>query len=204
MTLRTHWGWLSVPLFVAACGIDHEVLSRSAAGGAAGNENSAGASGSGAGGGAGTTQTTGFAARALDTSDYGTCAIVGGNVWCWGGQGDEPNPGVFKTSPAQVILSEAVTSLAAGATHFCALTQTGSVYCWGSNSAFQLGSGDTSAAGPVRVPLLGAASSGRRRTQLRHHRRRHALVLGRQRREPTRASRSKHCAPCRSGPSRHR
>jgi alpha-tubulin suppressor-like RCC1 family protein len=40
-----------------------------------------------------------------------------------------------------VLNITAVTDLSAGWTHNCARTMTGQVYCWGDNSAGQLGDG---------------------------------------------------------------
>lgn len=82
--------------------------------------------------------------------DAGTshmCATVYGEVRCWGsnssGQlGDGTT--TAHSSPAPVTgLSSGYTLVTAGDTHSCALSSTGSVKCWGSNSNGRLGNGNT-------------------------------------------------------------
>lgn len=89
-----------------------------------------------------------------------TCAIVsGGSVKCWGfnaaGQlGDSTTVSPKKVPTNVVGLSDAV-AVAVGGNHTCALRGTGSVVCWGANSAGQLGTGTTAnAATPVAVSGL--------------------------------------------------
>ncbi len=75
-----------------------------------------------------------------------TCALTGsGTVLCWGsneygqlGNGDTAN----STAPVQVVgLPSAAVSIAAGYDSTCALTNTGTVWCWGDNANGQLGNG---------------------------------------------------------------
>jgi alpha-tubulin suppressor-like RCC1 family protein len=55
-----------------------------------------------------------------------------------------------------VPLPEPAASIAAGAEHGCAITETtGSLHCWGSNALGQLGAGEDSSAGIRRVDLGG-------------------------------------------------
>ncbi len=74
-------------------------------------------------------------ATALAAGFMHTCAIVSGNVFCWGGN-IEGELGDGTTSdhsiPAQVqgLPSEAV-EIGAGEDHTCALLNDGSVWCWG-------------------------------------------------------------------------
>jgi len=76
--------------------------------------------------------------------EYHTCALIqGGTVQCWGlndqGQaGDAANSGA-QWSPVAVTINGTVIQLAVGGNHNCALLDTGSVFCWGSNDSGQLG-----------------------------------------------------------------
>jgi alpha-tubulin suppressor-like RCC1 family protein len=75
-----------------------------------------------------------------------TCALVGGEVWCWG----QNNYGQLALSSSTLTQSNTalkvefggatVTALAAGANHTCAVVA-GSVWCWGHNAYGQLGAG---------------------------------------------------------------
>ena len=90
-----------------------------------------------------------------------TCAVSvtsagTGTVLCWGsnefgqlGNGETANV----TSPVQVTgLSTSVISVAAGSESTCALTNLGTVWCWGDNSNGQLGDGTfTQSTVPVQV-----------------------------------------------------
>jgi hypothetical protein len=96
-----------------------------------------------------------------------TCALLSdGTVRCWG-RGADGRLGdgftVDRLNPVQVLASgtaetdpvvlDGVTQIAAGNAYTCALLSDGTVRCWGSNSAGQLGDGSTtspveSGAGP--------------------------------------------------------
>jgi four helix bundle protein len=72
-----------------------------------------------------------------------TCAITtDGHVACWGkndnGQLGHDTSEPFNPTPTLVTGIDEVVSIAAGASHVCALRQSGQVWCWGLNSYGQL------------------------------------------------------------------
>jgi alpha-tubulin suppressor-like RCC1 family protein len=73
--------------------------------------------------------------KAIAAGGNHTCALVGGEVYCWGDLStvtpDEPN--VVGVSGAKAI--------SAGGSQACALLYSGSVECWGYNYDYQLGNG---------------------------------------------------------------
>lgn len=83
-------------------------------------------------------------AVALDSGTFHTCALLAtGKVRCWGNSSNgQVGSGAFSSaisSPAEVLLPEAVVQITAGGTTTCARTAAGKVYCWGDNVAGQLG-----------------------------------------------------------------
>jgi len=85
---------------------------------------------------------------AVATGGDHTCALTtAGGVLCWGlnssGQlGD--GTGAQRLTPTAVNgLATGVAAVAAGISHTCAVTGSGAVWCWGSNSYGQLGDGTT-------------------------------------------------------------
>jgi alpha-tubulin suppressor-like RCC1 family protein len=53
-----------------------------------------------------------------------------------------------------VLLPEAAVDISAGSWHTCAVTKRQDIYCWGDNSAGELGNGTfTNSTKPVRVVL---------------------------------------------------
>ena len=103
-----------------------------------------------------TTAFTATAAYVTEThtvavGDKATCVIKAGEVWCAGvnsyGQLGN-NTTTDSTSPVKVMI-DATTSLSkvidvvGASNHFCAITETGALYCWGYNGYGQLGTGNT-------------------------------------------------------------
>jgi len=90
-----------------------------------------------------------------------------GAVYCWGynGNGQLGNNSTTNSNvPVQVEgvggtgLLSAITSIAAGWQHTCALTTTGAVYCWGDNYFGQLGNNSTTNSNvPVQVEGVGGS-----------------------------------------------
>jgi alpha-tubulin suppressor-like RCC1 family protein len=92
-------------------------------------------------------------AVAIATGQDHTCALLStGGVQCWGynayGQLGNPvvSPFYFSVPVAVSGLANGVIAIATGDAHTCALTRTGTVKCWGLNSAGQLGNGVSSSA----------------------------------------------------------
>jgi hypothetical protein len=84
-------------------------------------------------------------ASLLDT----TCALVAGQVSCWGANGTgqigdpaAPNP---QPTPDPVTLPSTATILAVGGDHSCAVVAGNGLWCWGANDRGQLGTGSTGA-----------------------------------------------------------
>lgn len=97
---------------------------------------------------------------AMDAATSHTCVVTSdGEAYCWGsnffgqlgdGIGDHgltcpssPVPGDCSPSPVKVVRpdGELFVAITAGATHSCALTQSGRSYCWGSDRYGSLGEG---------------------------------------------------------------
>lgn len=77
-----------------------------------------------------------------------TCAVsAGGELWCWGSNfAGQLGDGTMTDAPAPVRESTNATNWAtvtAGGAHTCAMTDTGSVFCWGDNLSGQIGDGTT-------------------------------------------------------------
>ena len=90
--------------------------------------------------------TSGEAATDISTGDNHSCAVINGYIYCWGrnssGQvGDSTNVNRSQPYGVQGITEPTrATAVAAGGSHSCGVIN-GSAYCWGSNSAGQLGNG---------------------------------------------------------------
>jgi alpha-tubulin suppressor-like RCC1 family protein len=100
---------------------------------------------------------------ALAVGDEHSCAVVAGQIYCWGrnGHGQLGNNSTTDSSaPAPVdtngvLAGKTVTTITAGETHSCGVAE-GRAYCWGSNSAGQLGNDSVvDSAVPVAVETSG-------------------------------------------------
>jgi alpha-tubulin suppressor-like RCC1 family protein len=89
-----------------------------------------------------------------------TCAIRGGELWCWGindrgqlGQGDlEP-----RSLPVRVGVESDWITVSASSGHTCGIRSTnnvGGLYCWGDNAFRQLGIGADEPVTPTPTPTL--------------------------------------------------
>lgn len=86
---------------------------------------------------------------ALDSSVDTTCALLAdGDLWCWGGLnsadlGIDIATSTALTMPQRVpttdALPEAIAGFGVGSRHLCAYASSGRLWCWGRNSAWQVG-----------------------------------------------------------------
>ena len=94
---------------------------------------------------------SGLALTVVVTGQTHACALSAqGAVWWWGnnasgqlGNGRSGDTTTFRATPVAVQMPTGVqfTVIAAGQDHTCALTQSGTGYCWGANTYGQLGTG---------------------------------------------------------------
>lgn len=85
-------------------------------------------------------------AYAIDNGAFHTCALTSaGGAKCWGQNGYGQLGDATQTdraTPVDVVgLNSGMRAIAAGDYHSCAIAASGSVVCWGENSAGQLGNG---------------------------------------------------------------
>ncbi len=96
-------------------------------------------------------------------SEHACAVIADGSLKCWGknvnGQvGDGSAARSIKSPVAVAGLGEAVTNVAAGTDHTCALTVKGRVVCWGRNTQGELGSGQDTLQSKAPVDVAGMES----------------------------------------------
>ena len=84
-------------------------------------------------------------ATSLAVGGNHSCGVDDGQVYCWGDNtAGQLGDGGRLSRPFAVRVEagvESFTQVVAGSSHTCALTNTGSAYCWGANSEGQLGDG---------------------------------------------------------------
>ena len=112
-----------------------------------------------------------FRATQIATGSYHTCALTtSGGVKCWGegtyGQIGNGATAFAQTTPVDVVATGGsgalanVTQIAAGGSHTCALTTSGSVKCWGYGAYGQLGTNATNnQSTPVDVVATGGSGT---------------------------------------------
>ena len=87
-----------------------------------------------------------------------SCALGAGQLWCWGVD-DEVGAGVPIQLATQILTpdsSDSWTAVSTGYGHSCALTQAGTIQCWGDDGSGQCGQPATSSIPtPTNVPLPG-------------------------------------------------
>lgn len=101
---------------------------------------------------------------------YHSCAVASNVAYCWGAQdngklGNNVTSGdslvAVPVSTTGVMGTQKIASITAGTLHTCALTVTGTAYCWGQNLYGQLGSGGGTGdfATPVKVDVSAIPST---------------------------------------------
>jgi len=114
------------------------------------------------------------ALQSLSARQDTTCAVISsGTVKCWGGNdygqlgnNDEDmavltdSSQKFKSAPVTVASLNGIKQVAVGYNHACAISQTGSVSCWGDNSRGQIGDGTTTFR-PQATAVVGLSSTAK-------------------------------------------
>lgn len=96
----------------------------------------------------------------LDVGDDSACAVVDGSAWCWG-DGDEGQLGDGQGTNSQIPVevpafgTSGVAQISVGDDFACAVTDDGSVWCWGSDSEGQLAGDGDHVESPVPVQVSG-------------------------------------------------
>ena len=87
-------------------------------------------------------------AQTISSLDKHTCYVNSSKVHCWGandyGQLGRPNFTLIYSSPFEVPGIDNAVAVTAGASHSCALTSLGTVWCWGRGADGRLGFGSQS------------------------------------------------------------
>lgn len=96
----------------------------------------------------------------LNPATEHTCGITSsGDAYCWGrndaGELGDGQVSIHAATPTRVQSAVAWAWISGGLNHTCAVAVDGAAYCWGSNSAGQLGDGNLGTGSPVPVPVVG-------------------------------------------------
>lgn len=102
--------------------------------------------------------------NAISTGSGHTCALTSsGGLKCWGdNQVGQLGDGSYLNRPTAVDvigLTSGVASVAAGASHTCAVMISGGVKCWGNNGYGELGDGTITYRRPTAVDVIALTSS---------------------------------------------
>jgi hypothetical protein len=101
------------------------------------------------------------AVSAGDGNSVSACAVVGGDVQCWGNNGGVLGNGTTASTSALPVpvtgFTGSVTAVSVGGGFACALVTGGGVECWGTNTYGELGNG-TTASSVTPVPVTGLTS----------------------------------------------
>ena len=106
-------------------------------------------------------------ATVIGTGMYNSCAaMAGGGLKCWGGGSNGELGDGKKTSslvPVEVsgLSGSVIIAVGGGYNHTCALTSTGTVYCWGKNNYGQLASSTlVNSTVPILIPIPTGPAQG--------------------------------------------
>lgn len=104
--------------------------------------------------------------KIVDGGNTGTCAVTdAGQAKCWGGgsagQMGDGTTTYYRRIPVNVVgMQTGTQDIQIATTHACATTTTGTVKCWGNNSAGQLGDGtQTRRTSPVAASNIAAGAT---------------------------------------------
>ncbi|HET9708372.1 MAG TPA: Ig-like domain-containing protein [Gemmatimonadales bacterium] len=98
----------------------------------------------------------------LATGANHVCAVANNrHAYCWG-KNDDAQIGTGSSSfiepvPRRVGIANALTAVAAGSAHSCAIDQTGAVWCWGRETNGRLGRGGSPSNPAIPLPIASSA-----------------------------------------------
>ena len=99
-------------------------------------------------------------ASMVSTGTVHACAVVNGAAKCWGndfnGQIGDQSPGdpSLKAADVQGLAGLVVTSISAGEQYSCAVVEGGMAACWGDNSFYKNGNGESIGSQALPGPVL--------------------------------------------------